>query len=399
MEIISNDFYSNKMMGKLQKPNIETRGLLETSNEFYQDLLGYKPEQTSLHQIPNSEWANLATKRGLNPNSSGIYLPRNQTALIRENNPLSLFHEYFGHGLYCEQSLSGRKLVDLEKILLGEEKQEFSDSRFSLKDVQKFRASNQTFQELDEFRKQNLLQYETFAIWTEYLLSEENELRDLFGRKYDSLEGQEKEAVDSAIGFSEQYGALATFYASGLARITTTERVKGLLGDIYGNKLENVKFALLYGSKKEFSDIDIFMIGKDPQESSSDFLDVKMQSSRDLKKGIKNFDVRTLIPLMNGEFIFGDENYFKQIKQQVLSQQISEEAIKHNLKWSSRMKRLTEENLENKFLRNKFSGYLQTYLANALALRHEKRLFTKEDLISYFQDSEFNQLKGGAEKE
>jgi len=387
------------MMGQQLKPNIKTSYLIETSNEFYQDLLGYKPEQTSLQFVPENQWNEFARTRGLNPNSSGIYLPRNQTAVIQEHNPLSLFHEYFGHGLYCEQSLSGRKLVNLEKKLLEEEKQEFQNGRFNLEDVQRFRTGNQTFQKLDEFRKQNLLQYETFAVWTEYLFSEENNLSDLFGRKYDSLDGQEKEAIDSAINFSEQYGNLATFYASGLARRTTPERVNGLLEGVYGGKIEDVKFALLYGSKKEFSDIDVFMVGKNPQESHSDFLDVKMQSFRDLKKGVKNLDVRTITPLMSGKFIFGDKNYFEKLKQQVLSQPITEEAIKHNLKWAFRMQRLKDENLENKFLRNKFEGYSQTYLANALALKQGIKLFSKKDLISYSQSEKLIQLKGGAEKE
>ena len=101
---------------QIQTPKIKK--LLDSSNQFYQELLGYKPEQTSLQQIPETQWNEFATQRGLNPNSSGIYLPRNQTAIILEENSLALFHEYFGHGLYCEQSLIGRKLIDLEKKLL-----------------------------------------------------------------------------------------------------------------------------------------------------------------------------------------------------------------------------------------------------------------------------------------
>ncbi|MCK9568218.1 hypothetical protein M0R72_04670 [Candidatus Pacearchaeota archaeon] len=127
------------------------------------------------------------------------------------------------------------------------------------------------------------------------------------------------------------------------------------------------------------------MIGENPQESHSDWLDVKMQSPRNLKKGIENFDVRTLIPLMNGEFIFGDEKYFEQAKEQVLSQEITNESIKHNLKWSARMQRLRNENLNDDFLKNKFEKYSQTYLANALALKKGKKLFNKEDLILYSQ--------------
>jgi len=243
------------------------------------------------------------------------------------------------------------------------------------------------------------LQYETFAIWTEYLLSGEHNLRDLFGIKYGPLQGKEKEAVDSVINFSEQYGNLATFYASGLARKTTPERVRRLLRGIYGDKLKDVRFALLYGSRKEFSDIDVFMVGRGtPNEAHSDWLDVKYKSYKEFNLGLKNFDVRILTPLMNGELILGDRNYFEKLKKQILSQPITEEAIKHNFKWSSRMESLRDENLENDFLRNKFEGYSQTYLANALALRKGLRLFSKDDLLSYSQQEKLIELKRGTEK-
>ncbi|MEM4271453.1 MAG: hypothetical protein QXO70_05175, partial [Candidatus Pacearchaeota archaeon] len=365
------------------------------------DLLGYAPKQTILQQIPESQWNEFSKQRGLNQNSYGIYLPRNQTAVVRNENPLSLFHEYFGHGLYCEQNLTGRKLVDLEKRLLEEEIQEFSNSRFSLEDLQRFRKQSQTFQELEHFRQENLERYELFAIWTEYLLSGEHGLKEDFERKYDSLSGQEKEAVDSVINFSENYGNLATMYAQGMARRTTLERVRRLLGDIYKDKLKDVRFALLYGSKKEFSDIDVFMVGEGtPNEAHSDWLDVKYKSYKEFTQGLKNFDVRILTPLMNGEIIFGDKNYFEQARQQIQNQLITEEAIRHNLKWSFRMQRLRDKNLEDNFLRNKFEGYSQTYLANALALRKGIRLFKREDLLFYSQrasveDDKPPQLQGG----
>ena len=35
----------NKMMGQQSKPHIETKYLLETSNQFYQDLLSYSQSE------------------------------------------------------------------------------------------------------------------------------------------------------------------------------------------------------------------------------------------------------------------------------------------------------------------------------------------------------------------
>jgi len=371
------------MMGQQLKQNIIIQNLLETSNEFYQDLLGYKPGQTSLTQVPENQWNEFAQTRGLNPNSSGIYLPRNQTAIIRQDNLLSLFHEYFGHGLYCEQSLSGKKLVDLEKRLLEEEKQEFSKGKFTLEDIQRFRARNETFQELDKFRKQNLLQYETFAIWTEYLLSGEFGLNDLFGRKYDSLSKQEKEAVDSAINFSEQYGNLATFYTNGLARRTTPKIVKRLLEDVCGQNLDSIKFGILFGSRKPFSDIDIYLVSNKIEPFSSNWIDTRVHTQNRFEEGIRNFDIRVTDPLFSGEFIFGDRIYFEQQKKRLRNQTITQEVVKYNLQKSEDYKNLRKEDFDicDQVVDSK--GYVQTYLLNALALKQGKRLFTRNALVSY----------------
>jgi len=387
-------------MGQVQTQAPQTRTLLDSSNQFYQDLLGYKPEQTSLQQIPEFQWNQFTEQRGLNPNSSGIYLPRNQTAIIQEENPLSLFHEYFGHGLYCEQNLTGRKLVDLEKRLLEEEKQEFSSKRFSLEDLQRFRKQNKTFQELASFKQENLERYEIFAIWTEYLLSGEHNLRDEFGRKYDSLSGQEKEAVDSVIGFSEQYGNLAAMYAQGMARRTTVGRIRRLLQDIYKDKIKNVNFALLYGSRKEFSDIDVFIVSDDFPETDS-WLDVRVYSPQDFERRIRLFDIAAINPIITGDFLFGDKNYFWQLKNQLLFQPITEEAINYNLEQSKNQIKLAERYPENSRERKRGLSYSKTYLATSLALKEGKRIFDKNELILYLQmqapveGDKPPQLKGG----
>ncbi len=368
-------------MEQVQIHSPKIRNLLDFINQFYQDLLGYKPEQTLLHFVPNSKWDEFAQQRGLNPNSSGIYLPRNQTAIIREDNPLSLFHEYFGHGLYCEQSLTGRKLVDLERTLLEEERKKFYGKRFGLGDLEKFRQQNKIFRELNEFRKQNLLLYETFAIWTEYLLSEENGLRDEFGRKYDSLSGQEKESVDSAINFSKQYGNLATFYEFRLARKITIERVRRLLKDIYKVKLREVKFALLYGSKKKFSDIDVFMVGNGTPRIRNDWIDVVSYSSEEFEEKRKLFDVEITDPLFSGEIILGDRNYFLQQKNLLFEQPITEEAINYNLQEAEQQENSAYDFPENSEWRKIGLSYAETSRLMAENLRQGKRIFRKWDLL------------------
>ena len=65
--------------------------------------------------------------------------------------------------------------------------------------------------------------------------------------------------------------------------------------------------------------------------------------------------------------------------------------------------RLRDENLQDDFLKNKFEGYSQTYLGNALALRQGKRIFTKEDLLLYSKRASAEgdkplQLQGGTDR-
>jgi hypothetical protein len=390
-------------MEQVQKQAPQIKTLLDFSNQFYQDLLGYKPEQTLLRQIPESEWNNFTTQRELNPNSLGIYLPRNQTAIIQEENPLSLFHEYFGYGLYCEQSLTGRKLVDLEKQLLEEEKQEFSKKKFTFDELNKFREKSETFQELDYWWKNNLETYELFAIWTEYLLSGEHNLREDFERKYDSLEREEKEDVDSVINFSKSYGDLATFYAQGMARRTTLERVRRLLGDIYKDKLKDVRFALLYGSRKEFRDIDVFMVGEEIPRIRNDWIDIVSYSQREFEEKRRLFDVEISDPLFSGKIIFGDRSYFEMQRNLLTKKSITEEAINYNLQEAEQQEKSAYDFPENSEWRKIGLSYSETSRLMVENLRQDKRIFTKKGLISYSErasaeDDKPLQLQGGKKK-
>ena len=361
--------------------NKKTGEYLEESNKIYQDLLGYKPEQTSLQQIPKFQWGEFSQQIGLNSSSSGVYLPRNQTAVIpcdTETTPLSLFHEYFGHGLYCEQSLSGRHLVSLEKRLLEEEKQEFQEKQFKLENLQEFRQENPTFQELDNFRRQNLRTYEGFAVFTEFLLSREFDLKEMFEIRYGSLSNQDKKQFERIASFNKEYGDLATFYAQELARITTPQRAKTLLRDIYKGNLQDIRFALLYGSRKEFSDIDIFVVSDSLPEIETPYIDVVVHNHNEFEKRIELFDVVDSEALTTGEFILGDKRYLNQKRTQLVNQPITKEAINHNLRKSQEQQKLAREYSKSSPRRAIGLGYSIHYLSNALLLMQGKRALTRE---------------------
>ena len=222
----------------------------------------------------------------------------------------------------------------------------------------------------------------------------------MFGRKYDSLKRKEKEAVDSVINFSEQYGNLATFYAQGMARRTTPERVKRLLEDVCKNKLDSIKFGVLFGSKKEFSDIDIYLVSDEIEPFSSDWIDVRVHSQSRFEEGLRNFDLRVTDPLFSGEFVFGDKIYLEERTRRLEKQPITQEAIQDNLQKSENYGKLRKKEFELSDQVEDQESYKKSYLANALFLKQGLRIFTKAnlDLCSMrasVEDDKLPQLKGG----
>jgi len=294
-------------MNNIQKDKTTIEDYFVVSNNIYQNLLGYKPEQTALISLDKLKWRQFCKKWALNEYSDGVYLPRNQTAVIQkeiETASLGLFHEYFGHGLFCEQSLQGKRLVNLERKLLEKEKKCLG-RQFNLRDIEKFRRQNILFKELNKLKEENLGLYENFAIFSEFILSKDMGLQEIFEKKYDKLYKEDKNQIDKIISFNKEYGALSTFYSFGLARKTDVKRINQLLNDIYKNKLADIKLAVLYGSKKPFSDIDIFMVSNNLNEINSSWLDIRIYSEKEFENGIEMFDISITDPVLSGEFVLG----------------------------------------------------------------------------------------------
>jgi predicted nucleotidyltransferase len=389
---------------KRNKISSDTRfkNLKSASNEIYADLLGYSVNETSLKNFGKKDWDSFCLNYDLDENSSGIYLPRNQTAIIPKNNSLSLFHEYFGHGLYCEQNLTGKKLVDLEKKLLEEEKEFFDGKKFNLEELEEFRKGNETFNYLQNFKSKNLGIYEGFAVFSEYFLSKNFGLENLFESKYEKLNGNFGEYFNEIISFNEKFGDLATMYGFGMGKIQDKKRLIELSQGLFGKSLERARLVLHFGSGKPFSDIDLFVVSNDITSLYSEWVDVRAYNFDEIKEGIKLLDPKISDPIMIGKFIFGDREYQEELKNKILNQEITGNAINYNLeKWEHYYQRF-EDNSLGEYLQNKNLRSAKTYLTNALALKNGEKILTFNELVDYsrkrFSHSEkFIELKGGIE--
>ena len=335
-------------------------------------MLGYAPTKTTIRQLPKPEWQNYQKRNNLKNQISGIYLPRNQTAIIQKNDPLGLFHEYYGHGLYCEKTQTGQKIVSLEKELLREEQKNFKGN--SLSQLIKFRKDNTTHQKLIKYKNNSQNQFEIFAILTEYLLSRQFGIEKTFRRKYEKkLNENYINTINDIIDFKNQHGNTAMFYELGLARNTNPKTINKLLQDIYGQKtIKKSKLILLTGSQKPFSDIDLFSSSNYLASTKNDWLDLVNFDEKDFERRISLFEVQVTHPLLKGKFIAGDKKYLEEKKKQLFEQPITQEAIEHNLnriqaneKWAQRCKDQKEKKLA--------LSYAKSYKRNAELLKQGKR--------------------------
>lgn len=357
---------------------INTGKIINQCNHLYEDLLGYTVENSALYTLPDEEWSNFINENEYNKDSLGVYLPRNQTAVVKEGSILNLFHEYYGHGLYCEKTKKGQELVGLEKKLLEEEREEFKYENFTLEELKEYRNSNETFQELIKFRDENLFEYELFAVWSEYFLSKKFGIREEFEEKY---KPSENKTINDLIEMNNCFGDLGTFYQFDLPRCTNVKRTNTLIHDILKDGIKSVKFGVLFGSKKEFSDFDIYLISDEITPFHNDWIDVRIHTMERFKQGLEFFDVRVTDPIFSGEFILGNYKLFEKSKKLLENQRISQEAIRKNYERSRMYNDYENSNLMLCDKVNHPESYVTTYLANAHALEQGKRLFTYKNLL------------------
>ncbi len=358
--------------------------IVHQTSQHYQQLLNIKPRRTKLQILLRDEWQNFCQRFNLNHDSEGIFLSRNLTAyLLQDSNvlPLNLFHEYFGHGLYCEYSKQGKVIERLEKRLITEERRNFKKKQFTLEELLKFRKQNQIFRLLQKEREKNLGLYETFAIWTEYYLSEFFKIKDKFEEKYKDTPKEVKDNLEKLLNFQQNYGGLALFYEIGIPKYYDVNKIKNLLEDIFKDKISSARLIVLYGSRKPYSDIDLFVVSNKIKDFKNEWLDIYSLTPKEFEYSVSVFRISVTDPLLTGELALGDKDYFEQKRRQLEEQPITQEAIYYNLIKSKEQKILVKQFPSNSREYVTGMSYSETYLKNALALKQGKRKLTRDSLI------------------
>ncbi len=359
--------------------------LCEDISSHYEQLLGFSPRRTKLDELTRKQWNETCSEKNLNSNASGAFTSRDLVARVNVESsdfPLNFFHEYFGHGLFYEYAREGRYLEKAEKRLLKDEVKNFRGSSFSPEELGEFRKQNPNFKILERMKKADINFYELFAIWTEKYLASKYGLEDKFEKKYADLPKEAKDILNQMETVRKEKGDLTLFYECGFPRYSTQERVKSLLKEALGEQFEKAKLVMLYGSRKPYSDVDIFLVGDSVNVEPRHYLDIQDYGQKEFEFMVSNFDVAATDAIMSGEFISGDRAYLETIRDRLENGKISKSAIYYNM-MRSRQQRIWSDTYPKSSKESSKGGcYAQTYLRNALSLYQGKRLFTKKALAN-----------------
>lgn len=262
-------------------------------NDFLNQRFGIYSESSTLTIHDDNSWNAFCERGSYEKSANGLYLPKSLSAHIRDSEFVAqnLFHELFGHGLFVEKSLIG-KLV-----------RENKDKRF-------------------------YNEYEGFALWIEWYLSNLVGCNEIFEKRFNKFQPQETELFRRMADHFLEFGDYNLLYTLGFEKHYDTNVLRDILSKMYRNK--EMKFALAYGSKKPFADIDFFIVSDEIHSFTNHWLDVYAIKEEDFDFFLSRLDISITDPLFSGEFVMGDRNYFERCKQRIEQEEISEDAIAYH---------------------------------------------------------------------
>ena len=366
---------------------MDLTNLVLESEEALLSEFSIKPERSNYCIHSDNEWQAFLINTGSHPDSHGVYFPRDLSAHLKKSSeflPINLLHEYFGHGLFCEHSTIGQRIVSLEQDLAETEKEMLNLAELPEQHHFQVDETNPNFQrykkqreELQQFFSQNVHNYEGFAMWLEHFLSKATNQAGLFEQKMDKLvHPGYKKLFEQFHNFSEQYGNFILIAQLGFPKYYDDDTIIETLRKIYKGDFDSIELVILYGSQKPYSDIDLFVVSDRIQSGYNHWLDVYARTPQEFKVDLANLSIAVTDPLFSGRIIIGDSEYQTQLKQKVLNQPITKEAIQYNIAQSEEQARIAlmypEDSKERKIAEN----YQESFRRNAEELQKGNKILT-----------------------
>ncbi len=349
--------------------------IIVDASDFISSEFNLKNSKSQLKVYSREDWEkfyriNKDSIIGLKREDEGLYTPIDYSAHIRTDTSLlisNIFHEFFGHGLFCEHSQIGKKLTDI---------------------IQKNQDANQfLYEEVNPniqpsgLTRYNIHNHEGFAMWLESLLCEETGNNHVWESKKQMLNPNYLSLFEFFKDVEQKFTRFGFMSQLGFPKYYDNEKLINTLKKLYNGSFKDIDFILLYGSQKPESDIDLFIVSEDKSQNLfNGWLDIFQLSRVEFESWIDNLDISVTDPLFSGKLIHGDTNYYENSKQEVIQKPINEKQINHNLARAKKGLEYLSTPTYNSREEKIFLSYLKSYTLTAEELRKGNKVLTLQKI-------------------
>ena len=310
---------------------------IDAATEFINSEFHLSLNKSILNIYSKENWTEFCKLNQFDNSANGIYVPVTFRAYVKNNTSdliSNIFHELYGHGLFCEHSQLGKILTRLTKVT---EQNLFMYGKVDTKE------------QLFGMAEHNIYNYEGFAIWLESLLCAETDNKLIWQSKVNELTKEQRQLYNYFLEQEKNLTRFGLMSQMGFPKYYDDEQILEIVKLFYGKTFNNIDFVLLRGSKKPESDIDLFIVSTNNSKNYfNGWLDIYELNRYDFESWCSKLDISVTDPLIEGKLIYGDENYFNKYKLKIHNQEINGDALKHHINEINRLKEYVAETSHEK---------------------------------------------------
>lgn len=332
--------------------------LLYDANDFVKSEFGLDLSKSVLKYYSTSDWDNFCDLNGFDKTASGLYVPKSYTAYVKPSSFIesNVFHEFYGHGLFCEYSILGKEVV----------KSESKDFLYS--------KTNPYF----GLTNMNILDYEGFAMWMESILCKETDNEKIWNKKRDIMSNDNVKLLEYFQSCEDKLSRYGFMAQMGFPKQHDVEKIVDVIKRLYAIEFSNIESIISYGSKKPYSDMDLFIVSNNPTRTYfNGWLDIYELNTKDFEYLKNHLDISVTDPIFTGTKIYGND--IELYQRSILNQSITKEAIEHNTLRSTQQFEAIKTLTDPRLIKNS-SSYAKTYELNAKELSQGRKILTLKDL-------------------
>lgn len=331
--------------------------------DFIKSEFNLELSKSTLKHYSKSDWKTFCQVNNFDSTQYGLYVPKSYTAYVH-NDPFfisNIFHEFFGHGLFCEHAILGQELVKNE---INNNSKEFPYSK-----TKKYLS----------FTDNNILDYEGFALWMEYTLCKETNNEKIWNDKKQTFSKDIITLIEYFQSCEEKFTRYGFMAQMSFPRYNNPDKIIAVVKKLYDLKFKNIETIIFYGSKKPYSDIDLFIISNNPSRNYfNGWLDIYELNIKDFEYLKNNLDISVTDPIFTGTQIYGQLK-LDEYKRDILNQKITQKMISHSKIRAMDQKEAINETTDDRLVKIA-TGYSNTYEFNAKELALGNKILTFKEL-------------------